>query len=164
MPMLFDNPSLLAPSIFVLKQYDVLAHLAHEISSPLNSFLHAPSSPAFWLTLLGVLVAWLSYIIFPAIPAIIVRLFAPLHQLLLNKYGFDAFNDWFFVRGSLNLGQFFYQVIDQKIIDGFFVNGFARVMGGFAAAARLLQSGYLYHYVGFMVLGLLGFLSWFILS
>jgi NADH-quinone oxidoreductase subunit L len=55
-------------------------------------------------------------------------------------------------------------VIDQGLIDGFFVNGFAAVLTRCASSARAIQSGYLFHYVGLMVLGLFGFLGWFILG
>ncbi len=164
MPMLFNQPSLVQASLVVLPHYDVLGHLAREITSPLDPLLHAYTSPAFWLTLLGVCLAWVGYWLNPRIPAILARVFRPVYQLLVYQYGVDAFNNWFFVRGSLKLGQLFYRVIDQHVIDGFFVNGFARLLNFGATTTRLLQSGYLYHYVGFMVIGLFGFLIWFVFS
>ncbi len=50
--------------------------------------------------------------------------------------------------------------IDMAIIDGVMVNGTANLFMGLSARMRKMQSGYLYHYVFVMVLGLLSFLGW----
>lgn len=47
MPILFDTPSLLGSSIFVLPEHNVLAELAHEVSSPFASAVHAIYSLPF---------------------------------------------------------------------------------------------------------------------
>ena len=49
---------------------------------------------------------------------------------------------------------------DEKIIDGFFVNGSAHLVGRFSGIVRRLQSGYLYHYAFAMILGLIALLTW----
>lgn len=164
MPMLFKQPSLLSSSLFVLPQHDVLMELARDVTSPMQSFLHAWHSIVFWITLAGILLAWIAYLACPMIPAALTKGFAWIYRLLVDKYGFDAFNDLFFVRGSKVLGGFFYRVGDQKFIDGFFVNGTAYAMRQFALKIRVIQSGYLYHYVAVMVLGLFGFLCWLLLG
>ena len=160
MPMLFNTPTLLDPSLFVLPEHNVLAELAKEVVSPLQTMLHAVHSFVFWLTLLGVLIAWVCYIAIPTIPAMITRPFAWVYQLLLNKYGFDALYDLVFVRGSKALGRLFYRIGDQKIIDGFIVNGTGRTVKWAALKGRGVQNGYLYHYITVMVFGLLVFLYW----
>jgi NADH-quinone oxidoreductase subunit L len=43
---------------------------------------------------------------------------------------------------------------DQMLIDGLAVNGSARFVGWVAAASRLLQSGYIYHYAFAMLAGI----------
>ncbi len=164
MPMLFDNPSLLAPSLVVLPQYNVLAHLADEVTSPWDALIHAYRSPVFWLTLGGIFVAWVAYIVEPMLPARLATTLSGVYRLLLNKYGFDAFNDRVFVRGSRALGRLFYRVGDQRLIDGFFVNGTARTVKWLALRTRVMQSGYVYHYVGVMAFGLFGFLCWLLLG
>lgn len=164
MPMLFNNPSLLSPSLFVLPEHNVLAELAHEVTSPLASALHAFTSLTFWLTVAGAFIAWLCYIAVPSVPGYFARRFAVIYEVLINKYGFDRFNDFFFIKGSKNLGRFFYRVGDQKIIDGFVVNGSGRLVEWFSAKGRTIQNGYLYHYATIMVFGLIGFLCWLILG
>ena len=164
MPMLFDNPGLLSGSLFVLPQYDVMGHLSHEIVSPMQSMLHAYLSPVFWLTLFGIMVSVLCYQLFPELPARLAANFALVYRLLMAKYGFDVVNDLFFVRGSKALGRMFYNVGDQRLIDGFFVNGTGRMVKWFALKTRVIQSGYLYHYMMITVLGLFGFLCWLLLA
>lgn len=164
MPMLFDVPTLLSSSIFVLPAHNVLAELGHEVVSPMHSVLHATHSFVFWLTLAGIVIAWVGYILLPQLPGVVARTFAWPYRLLLNKYGFDAFNDLFFVKGAKELGQFFYQVGDKRLIDGMVVNGTGRTVRWLSLGLRTLQSGYLYHYITVMVLGLFGFLCWLLLS
>ncbi len=163
MPMLFDNPTLLSSSIFVLPAHNVLAEIAHEVTSPWHSMLHALSSWIFWATLGSIFTAWICYIAFPHIPAMVARTFSWPYRILMNKYGFDAFNDFFFVRGSKELGEGFYQIGDQRIIDGFFVNGTGLTVRWLALHIRKIQSGYLYHYIAIMIFGLFGFLCWLLL-
>jgi NADH-quinone oxidoreductase subunit L len=64
------------------------------------------------------------------------------------------------VRGTRGLANIFYHVSDEKIIDDWMVNGSGRTINWFAATARKMQTGYLYHYALVMILGLLIFLAW----
>ncbi|STY28058.1 NADH-quinone oxidoreductase chain L [Legionella wadsworthii] len=164
MPMLFNNPTILSSSIFILPEHNVLAELAHEVTSPFASLLHSVFSLTFWITLAGIAIAWICYIAIPTIPGYLARHLSVVYKILLNKYGFDAFNNLFFVKGSKGIGTAFYSVGDQKLIDGLVVNGSSRLIRWFSAKGRAIQSGYLYHYAAVMVLGLLGLLCWLILS
>ena len=163
MPILFDKPALLSSSLFVLADHNVLAEMGREIASPWETMLHALDSMVFWLTLAGVFIAWICYIAVPQIPLLITKSFSWIYRILVNKYGFDAFNELVFVKGSKEIGRFFYKVGDQKLIDGLLVNGTARTLGWLALKGRIFQSGYLYHYISVMVFGLLAFLCWLLL-
>jgi NADH-quinone oxidoreductase subunit L len=164
MPMLFNTPTLLGKSLFVLPQYNVLAELAKEVSSPWQAALHAPTSIVFWITLAGIFIAWVCYIAKPTIPTTLAKHFSWIYRLLVNKYGFDTFNNFVFIRGAKALGRFFYRTGDQTLIDGLLVNGSGRTLRWFAQRGRTIQSGYLYHYATFMILGLFGFLCWLLLG
>lgn len=163
MPMLFDKTTLLSASLFVLPEHDVLAELAKEVTSPFEVMVHAIHSIVFWLTITGILVAWVCYILIPSLPARIAKSFSWIYDLLLSKYGFDKFYDALFVRGTKYLGGLFYSIGDRKLIDGLFVNGTAFSIEWFAAKGKLFQNGYLYHYISVMVFGVLAFLCWLIL-
>lgn len=164
MPMLFDHSPLLTSSIFVLPEHNVLTELAKETESALQAALDAPLSLTFWLTILGIGGAVFAYILCPSLPSYLAGQFSIIHKILVNKYGFDQFNEWFFIRGSKAFGKIFYKVGDQRLIDGFFVNGTGKTVKWIATKGRSLQSGYLYHYATMMVLGLFGFLCWLLLG
>ncbi|NCX96712.1 MAG: NADH-quinone oxidoreductase subunit L, partial [Chitinophagia bacterium] len=162
MPMLFSKMSILSDAITVLPQHDVLAEIAEEVSSPWQAMLSAPKSIVFWLTLFGILIAWVCYVAKPNLPEVFAKRFAWIYRVLLNKFGFDWFNEHVFMNGTKGLGSIFYKVTDIKLIDGFIVNGSSKTIGWIAKRARVMQSGYLYQYVMVMLLGLLGFLFWFL--
>lgn len=164
MPMLFNAPTLLGKSLFVLPEHNVLGEIAREVSSPAKQAFDAVGSLTFWITIAGIFLAWLCYIAIPSIPAILVKRFSWMYKLLVNKYGFDAFNNLVFVRGSKALGRFFYNTGDQRLIDGMIVNGTGRTVRWFAQKGRAIQSGYLYHYATVMVFGLFIFLCWLLLG
>lgn len=160
MPMLFAHKTLLAPSLFVLPEHNALAELTTEITSPMATLVHALTSGIFALTVLGIVLAYIAYIVRPDIPGKLASVFSWPYRLLVNKYGFDAFNDRVLVGGSKALGRLFYRVGDQKLIDGTLVNGTGQTVRWFALKGHVIQSGYLYHYITVMVIGLFGFLFW----
>jgi NADH-quinone oxidoreductase subunit L len=122
--------------------------------------LHGVTALPFWLALAGIGAAWYLYLVQPALPARIAGAVRPLYTLLDNKYYFDRFNEWFFAGGARRVGNFLFNVGDRSIIDGFFVNGTAKVIGWSAALMRHIQSGYVYHYAFTMIVGVFALLTW----
>jgi len=84
------------------------------------------------------------------------------HKVLVNKYGFDDFNQIVFVGGVRKIGYFLFQFGDIKMIDGVLVNGSARSVRIFSNMIRYIQSGYLYHYAFAIIIGLLLLLAIFV--
>jgi NADH-quinone oxidoreductase subunit L len=142
-------------AIQVLPQHDVLGALAHEFHGWWGMALHALGTAPFWLAAGGVLTAWLLYMKFTHVPALIQARLQWVHTILEQKYGFDRFNDWFFAGGSRGIGRLLWQWGDVRLIDGLLVNGSARTVGWLSSVVRHVQSGYLYHYAFAMILGLL---------
>jgi NADH-quinone oxidoreductase subunit L len=155
-PMVLQHPGLLGRSVATGL---VFKHPENAIHAMLEGVLELP----FIMTVIGTFAAWLCYIKMPKLPAQLVSHTQGLYKLLINKFGFDKFNDWFWIKGSKNLGNLFFNIFDQKVIDGFGVNGVAGLVGRAAAVARQLQTGYLYHYLTAMVLGLMFIVFWFLL-
>ncbi len=164
MPILFNTPGLLGETLTVLPGHNVLGKIAKEISSPWDAVLESFQSIVLWLTLLGIFIAWICYILLPKIPAVVVQRFTWIYRVLVAKYGFDWFDEHVLMNGTKMIGRFFYQVSDQKLIDGLMVNGSGRTIYWLAFKTRVMESGYLYHYVAVMLLGLFGFLGWFLLA
>jgi NADH-quinone oxidoreductase subunit L len=155
-PMVLQHPGLLGNSVATGL---IFKHPDNAIDAMLEGMMELP----FMMTVLGTFAAWICYIKMPELPAQLVSHTQGLYKLLINKFGFDKFNDWFWVKGSKNLGNIFFNIFDQKVIDGFGVNGVAGLVGRAAAVARQLQTGYLYHYLTAMVLGLMFIVFWFLL-
>jgi NADH-quinone oxidoreductase subunit L len=157
-PMLFGD--FFGRSIVVNEAHDVLAEVKGEWHGAVAFALHALTSPILWLALAGIAAATYCYLINPAFPGKVQQRFRGLYTLLDNKYYFDAFNDWFFAGGARKVGGVASDVGDRTIIDGFFVNGAARVIAWSSALMRHLQSGYVYHYAFTMIIGVFVLLYW----
>jgi len=63
------------------------------------------------------------------------------------------------VRGAKALGDIFWKVGDQKIIDGLGPNGVSAVSYMLGRRTGRLQTGYVYHYAFVMLLGVAGLLT-----
>ncbi|MEP7180671.1 MAG: NADH-quinone oxidoreductase subunit L [Betaproteobacteria bacterium] len=157
-PMLFGE--YFGSAIVVRPEHAVLWELTNEWHGVAAFIEHGVLSLPFWLALAGVAAAAYCYLVNPALPDRLKKAAGPIYTLLDNKYYFDRFNDWFFAGGFRRLGAFLSETGDRSIIDGFFVNGAARVVGWAAALFRHLQSGYVYHYAFTMIIGLFALLSW----
>ena len=137
-----------------------LAILGAEFHGPAAFVMHAVASPALYLALGGIVVAWYLYLKRPELPGRIAAKLPRLHRLLVNKYYFDWFNENVVAAGVRGFGTGLWKRGDETVIDGFLVNGTARAIGALAAAVRHVQSGYLYHYAFAMVIGLSLLLAW----
>ena len=159
-PMLFGD--YFGSSIFVDPENDVLARVGAHYHGVVGFVAHGMLQAPFWLAMAGVLVAWYCYTRRPDIPRRIAERTSLIHRMLVNKYGFDTFNDWFFAGGARGTGRMLWQVGDVGLIDGIMVDGSAKFVGWCSGVIRHIQSGYLYHYAFAMILGLLVLLAVFV--
>ena len=159
-PLLFGD--YFGGSIVVLPEHAVLAEMGEHFHGSWATVVHGVQQAPFWLAMAGVFTAWFLYLKAPALPARIAATFKPLHSLLVNKYGFDEFNNWFFAGGARGAGGVLWRVGDEALIDGLLVNGSAKFVGWWSRLLRNVQSGYLYHYAFAMILGLLALLGVFV--
>ena len=125
-----------------------------------NMVIHSLTTPVLWLAIGGVVTAAIFYLVNPGIPEKIAQTLAPLKKVLDNKYYLDDINQAVFGRGAQILGNGFWKGGDQAAIDGFVVNGSARVVDWFSKLIRHFQSGYLYHYAFAMIIGVVGLIAW----
>ena len=142
-------------SIMVSPEHPALAMLAKEFQGVVGMMRHALATQSFWLAVAGAATAWFLYIVRPGLPAKLRRQWGFVVTILMDKYGLDRFNDWFFAGGSRALGTGLWKGGDVAIIDNVMVNGSARLVGWFASVIRHVQSGYIYHYAFAMIIGIL---------
>jgi NADH-quinone oxidoreductase subunit L len=157
-PMLFGE--FFADSIVVLEKHAAMKELAENFHGAGAMALHGFSTLPFWLAAAGVLVAWWFYLKQPAIPAAIKARAGFLYRLLDNKYYADWFNEHILARAARALGTGLWKGGDGAIIDGVLINGSARTVGAFAGVLRRIQTGHLYWYALFMILGVFGLMTW----
>ena len=111
----------------------------------------------FFMMLIGFVTAWLTYIFKDGAAK---RAAASergeggvLYKFLLNKWYVDEVYDLIFVKGLRRLGDFFWKILDVRIVDNLGPNGFAKLASGTAGKLSKLQSGYLFHYALVMLIG-----------
>ena len=122
----------------------------------------ASSAPIAYSALAGVASSYYLYLVNPRLQARIRQKFNAVYVLLDNKYYMDKFNQRVFAGGARLLGGGLWNAGDKGLIDGLIVNGSAKVVAWMSTIVRLLQSGYIYHYAFVMILGVLGFLTYFL--
>ncbi|MFO1510741.1 MAG: NADH-quinone oxidoreductase subunit L [Steroidobacteraceae bacterium] len=159
-PLLFGGA--FGGSIFVNEANDVVGELGREFHGPLGFALHGLMGPTFWLALAGVLTAWYLYLKNTALPERIAQRFRLLYNVLVNKYYFDWFNERVIAPFARLVGRMFWKGGDGLLIDGVLVDGTARLIDWTAGKGRRIQTGYLYTYAFWMVIGLAALLGWFL--
>ena len=158
-PMIFGD--FFKGVIFIGDNHKALEELAEEYHGPIAMAVHSLTSAPLWLAIAGVATAYYFYMINPRVPAWFKDKFSAIYTLLDNKYYMDKFNDVVFAGGARMLGTGLWTIGDKGLIDGLVVNGSAKVVNWFSKVTRLWQSGYIYHYAFVMIIGVLGFLVWF---
>jgi NADH-quinone oxidoreductase subunit L len=156
-PMLFGD--YFRDAIFIGSEHHALAEMREEFHGPWAMALHALTTLPFWLALAGAGSAWFFYMKRPDIPAAIKRRFEIIYTVLDQKYYFDRFNDWFFAGGARGASRLLWKFGDVKLIDGLIVNGSAKLVGMFSGVLRGFQTGYVYHYAFWMIIGVSALLT-----
>jgi NADH-quinone oxidoreductase subunit L len=143
-------------------KHPAMAVLTHHYHGAVAMALHALSTAPFWLAVAGVASSYYMYMVNPAVPTAIKRVFHPIYVLFENKYYLDWFNENVLARGARALGTGLWKGGDQAIIEGGVVNASWKLVGWVSSLTRQLQTGYLYHYALSMILGVFLLMTWFV--
>jgi len=142
---------------FLGKTVDIVLGHHHTIEhhySWFASIIQAMFSLPFWFSLAGIISAWVIYVRCPLMSDWFYRRLRWLYVVLDYRYGFDAFYNACFVKGTKGLSHLLYRFIDTFIIDNGLVNGIGRLTRRLSHQLGLIQTGYLYHYAFAMMVGL----------
>jgi NADH-quinone oxidoreductase subunit L len=150
-----DRAGFWKSAILVLPQYDSLD--AAEGNPLLVRYL------PLIVAVIGIVVAYVFYVVDPRIPVRLASQYRALYLFLLNKWYFDELYDWLFVRPAMLIGDGLWKSGDGAVIDGLGPDGVAAVTRDLARQASRLQTGYLYHYAFAMMIGLVAFVTWYLL-
>ena len=110
------------------------------------------------MIIFGIIFSYFLYYKNNGLPEKISKKFPLLRNLLLNEYGFTSLSNNVIPTYFKKLANIVWMKSDVSIIDNFFVNGTANLINFISSKARLMQTGYLYHYAFTMIIGLLLFL------
>jgi len=142
--------------------HPAMTELGKIFQGPLAMALHGLTTAPFWLAVAGVACAYYLYLVNPALPAAIKARVTPLYTLLENKYYLDWFNENVLARGARALGFGLWKGGDEALIDGTLVNGSWKLVALVSGVVRRFQTGYLYHYALWMILGVFVLMTYFV--
>ena len=97
-----------------------------------------------------------SYLIFVKYKSILPKIIEenrPLYLFLKNKWYFDEFYEFIFVKPIKKIGYFFWKSVDLAFIDKFGPDGISNLIKYFSTKAIKFQSGFIYQYAFIMLLG-----------
>ena len=143
-------------SIFISEKHKAFK-LAHYVP------LWVKYLPIF-LAILGILCAYLFYILNPNLPKILSKKFSLIYNLFFNKWYFDELYDYLFVKSFIKFGNFFWKKGDEGTIDRFGPNGISNLVKNISSKSIIIQSGYIYHYAFAMLIGLVVLITWLLLD
>ena len=143
-------------SIFISEKHKAFK-LAHYVP------LWVKYLPIF-LAILGILCAYLFYVLNPNLPKILSKQFSPIYNLFFNKWYFDELYDYLFVKSFIKFGNFFWKKGDEGTIDRFGPNGISKLVKNISSKSIIIQSGYIYHYAFAMLIGLVVLITWLLLD
>ena len=143
-------------SIFISEKHKAFK-LAHYVP------LWVKYLPIF-LAILGILCAYLFYILNPNLPKILLKKFSPIYNLFYNKWYFDELYDYLFVKSFIKFGNFFWKKGDEGTIDRFGPNGISNLVKNISSKSIIIQSGYIYHYAFAMLIGLVVLITWLLMD
>ena len=110
--------------------------------------------------LIGFGLAYLFYIVNPTIPGRLAENQRPLYLFLKNKWYFDELYDAIFVKPALALGRFLWRRGDGSTIDGLINTISMSWIPSLTRLAGKAQSGYIFTYAFWMVLGIAALVTW----
>ena len=149
----FEN-NFFANAIFVQPDNKILEDI-HQIPELIKSL-------PLILGIIAIALAYLFYIKKPHLPSQIANTLPLFYKISFNKWYFDEIYDRIFVQSIKKLSTNLWKFWDNRIIDGLGPNGLANSCRILAGRISQLQTGYIYHYVLAMLLGIVGILFYLI--
>jgi len=145
-----------ADAIFVLeKNKDLLEEIHHA------PFLVKISPLA--VGVLAIAIAYVFYLVKTEIPQKLAQKLKPLYNLSYNKWYFDEIYEFILVAPTKKIGSFLWKIIDVKFVDGA-PNSMAAFCKETANKISKLQTGYIYNYASWMIVGCIVIILFLILS
>lgn len=144
--------------------FDAIFVLGEKVSL-LEEIHHAPflvkTSPLI-VGVIAIAIAYVFYLLKTDLPNKFALALKPFYKISYNKWYFDEIYKVLWVNSSKKLGNFLWRVIDVKFVDGV-PNGVAALCRFVSCRVSKLQTGYIYNYSFWMVIGVI-LISFFLIS
>ncbi len=134
---------------------------------PANDTVEAAHHVELWVKLLptimgvfGLFMSWVFYSRKPSLPGVAVQKFSAVHTLFFRKWFFDELYNKVFVKNAICAGNVFWKT-DREIVDGIGPDGVAARSLDVGRVLKKIQTGYVFHYAFVMIIGVIGFVTWF---
>ncbi|MEQ9116343.1 MAG: NADH-quinone oxidoreductase subunit L [Rickettsiales bacterium] len=150
-----ENLSFWHGSLEQINQKQVLAGMHH-----INEFL---KFLPLTLSIMSIGVAYIIYMHKPKIVDVFVKRYKFIYQLVSNKYYFDEAYNKIFVAPYRKIAGFCYSIIDKSCIDLYGPGLVAKTTKSFSAIVSRAQTGFIYHYLLILFLGIISFVSFILL-
>ena len=111
------------------------------------------------ILIIGLIISFVVYFKFEKQASYFKKKFNFIVSFFYNKCYIDELYQLVIIKPSIYLGKGFWKSIDIDLIDNLGPNGISRLISSFGTFVSRLQSGYLYHYVLSVVIGLTLFIS-----
>jgi NADH-quinone oxidoreductase subunit L len=116
------------------------------------------------LVILSIPIAYYLFVKNKEIPEQFAQTNKPLYNFLVNKWYFDELYNILFIQTSKKIGNFFWKIVDVKIIDKFGPDGISIVIKNLSLKASKFQSGFIYQYAFMILIGFSALLTFLILN
>ena len=103
---------------------------------------------------LGIILIFYIYFFKQNLILLLKKKFNLIYQFLLNKWYFDEFYNYLFVKNIINLSENLWKKIDIGLIDRLGPNAIALSIKNISKFFSTLQTGYIYHYVLTFAIGI----------
>lgn len=154
--MISHENNFFSDSIFLAEKNSQLLEEIHHVS-----FL-VKISPML-ISILAIAIAFWFYLKTPNIPEKLARNLKLFYKISFNKWYFDEIYDCLLVKPCRMIGSFCWKIIDVKIID-FVPNFMASSVRFFSVVVSRIQTGLIYNYALWMILGLVSIGLYLVLS
>ena len=134
-----------------------------DLGGALGMLLYSGMTLQFWLVVVAALVAWFCYPGSLKLQKIAMIIFAPINGLLKRGYGFNILNNAI-VTLVRAVGRQCRLLFEELLIEKIILGSTIRIIVAVANKSRQMQTGYIYHYIFIMLLGLAAMLAYLLLA
>ena len=106
------------------------------------------------IIIFGIIISYLIYFSFDNFIPVIKNRLRIVHNFFKNKWYIDEIYQKTFVFVAFYLGKGFWKSVDRDLIDNLGPNGMSKFVSSIGLMVSKMQSGYLYHYVLSIIIGL----------